>query len=365
MISSAKKNRICILDGNLALGGGTQRIAAILANVLATETDWDVFLPSLNCTEQTAYFPVSDGVKLHWLQQEGLTKKILEMRRFLRKEKIDVIIDVDVMLAIYTVPATLLTKTKIISWEMFNIRNDIGSSHTDTVRKLLLKYGSCYVTQTKGDMEAFQAEMQVRCPIIYIHNPVEYDASYSGYDMESKTVITAGHFFYTKGYDLAIEVARDVFARHPDWSWHLYGDGRELEACQKKVKEYGLEKNVLFCGRTKEITSEYRKAAMYVMTSRTEGFGLVLTEAKAQNLPTLAFDCEFGPREIIEHEKSGYLVPAFDTAQMAERICELMEDPEKRKSFASHAKDNMPRFSLALFTEKWIQVINDVMRKKS
>ena len=99
------------------------------------------------------------------------------------------------------------------------------------------------------------------------------------------------------------------------------------------VQKNHLESNVIFCGRTKQILEEYKKAAMYVMTSRTEGFGLVLTEAKSCNLPTLAYDIDFGPREIIEDGVSGYLVKAYDSDVMAEKICELIENEEKKSTF--------------------------------
>ncbi len=72
----------------------------------------------------------------------------------------------------------------------------------------------------------------------------------------------------------------------------IYGDGKELENIKKMVQENDLENNVIFCGRTSHILEEYKKAALYVMTSRTEGFGLVLTEAKSCNLPTLAYDID-------------------------------------------------------------------------
>ena len=350
--------KICIFNGDMSRGGGTERITQILANCLVDE--FDVTVLNLNNSDGISYYPLHAKVHFYSLHKERLHEKVLELAMYLRKSRFDVLIDVDIMLGIYALPAlAFCPHTKLISWEMFNLRNNIGSKHTEMIRKICLRRSAYYVNQTKGDMEAFIKEMPVLCPITYIHNPCEYDKTYTGYDRNSKIIVTAGHFYYTKGYDLAIETAKLVFNKHPDWEWHFYGDGAELDSCKAKVKKYGLENNVIFCGRTKVIASEYKKAAMYVMTSRTEGFGLVLTEAKACNLPTLAFDCEFGPREIIEDGISGYLVPTFDTQEMAARICELIESNLKRDSFAEHARDNMDQFSIERFTKKWIRVIQE------
>lgn len=352
---------ICIFNGDMSRGGGTERITQILANGLIDKTEFKIFVLNLNNEFGKSFYPLRKNVEFRTLNLSGVRNKIFELRYFLKKEKIDILINVDVMLGIYSLPATIFQRrTKIISWEMFNIRNDIGSKHTKMIRKICLRKSAYYINQTKGDMDAFIKEMPVRCPITYIYNPCEIDNAYTGYDINSKTIVTAGHFFYTKGYDLAVEVAKKVFEKYPDWCWKFYGDGKELENVRRQVCNYGLEKNVIFCGRTNRILDEYKKAALYVMTSRTEGFGLVLTEAKSCNLPTLAYDIDFGPREIIDNGVSGYLIDAYDSDMMAERICELIEDKEKRILFARRAKDNCGKFTSEEFINRWINIFNQI-----
>lgn len=352
---------ICIFNGDMSRGGGTERITQILANGLGEKTEYRVFVLNLNNESGKCYYPLNENIQFKILHAEGIINKVFELRKFLKEESIDILIDVDVMLGIYSFPATFLyRKPQIVSWEMFNIRNDIGSKHTKMIRKICLKKSAYYVTQTKGDMNAFKDEMPVKCPITYIYNPCEIDESYNDYDMRSKTIVTAGHFYYTKGYDLAVEVAKRVFVKHPDWCWKFYGDGKELDNIKNMVHDYNLDKYVIFCGRTSDIVSEYKKAAIYVMTSRTEGFGLVLTEAKSCNLPTLAYDIDFGPREIIDDGVSGYLVKPFNADAMADRICELIEDNEKRRLFSKRAKNNCEIFKRKVFIEKWINIISEI-----
>ena len=353
--------KVCIFNGDMSRGGGTERMTAILANVLI-EKNYDVYVLSCGNSSGTSYFPLDKNIKHVWLKKPSVIGKIFELRKFIKREKIDVIINVDVMLGIFSLPACFLRKTKVIAWEMFNIRNDIGSKHTKTIRKLSLKKCAYFVNQTEGDSEAFKREFNAKCPITYVYNPIDKNEGYTDYDKNSKTLITAGHFFYTKGYDLALEVAKKVFAVHPDWNWRFVGDGSHFEELKLRAKEYGLENNVIFAGRTKNIDEEYKRASIYVMTSRTEGFGLVLTEAKSYNLPTLAFDVPFGPKEIIDHGKSGYLVSAFDIDKMAEKVCRLIEDEDLRIEFSNHAKDNLDKFSLDAFANRWIEILESVKK---
>lgn len=352
---------ICIFNGDMSRGGGTERMTQVLANLLAENKEYSVSVLSLNNRSGNSYFLLDCRVIHSVLPGGNILQKIFSLASFLKKREIDVLINVDVMLGIYSLPMRVLNpRTKIIAWEMFNIRNDIGSKHTSMIRQISLYLASYYICLTKADMNAFQNEMKVRCPITYIYNPIAYDDSYRDYDMDSKTIITVGHFFHTKGFDLAVETARYVFQRHPDWNWKFFGDGTDMDQVKKLVEKYGLEKNILFCGRTADILNEYKRGSLYVMTSRTEGFGLVLTEAKSCNLPTLAFDVEFGPGEIIQDGVSGYLVEPFDCKAMADKICCLIENAELRKRFSVHAKDNLMNFSTDNFARAWEIILDEI-----
>lgn len=352
---------ICIFNGDMSRGGGTERITQVLANLLCQHEEYRVHVLNWNNEKNQSYYPLDERVQWYVISKGNLIKKVYELNKFIGKKKIDIIINVDVMLGIFTLPLTLYKSSlKIISWEMFNIRNDIGSNHTQKIRKYYLKKSAYYITQTKGDMDAFKKEMPVKCPMAYIYNPCDSNINHKVYSIDSKTIVTLGHFFYTKGYDLAVEVAKHIFDKHPDWKWEFYGDGIRLEETRAIVEQYGLEKNVIFCGRTSDTDAVYKKASMYVMTSRTEGFGLVLTEAKSFNLPTLAFDVDFGPREIIENGISGYLVKDFNIKEMADHICELIENQDKRVDFARRAKDNLSKFSLKCFEQEWIRIIEEI-----
>ena len=88
------------------------------------------------------------------------------------------------------------------------------------------------------------------------------------------------------------------------------------------------------------------------MTSRNEGFGLVLLEAKKNHLPTIAFDVPYGPATIIENGISGYLVKPFDIHDMADKIDYLISNDLLRLKFAEQADKNLSTFNIDSFVRQ-------------
>ncbi len=355
---------ICVFCGNMSLGGGTQHMAQLLATQIVNIPGYNVSLLDIGNVIGESFFFIPASVRLDHLPNVALWDTIIKLRRYLKCHHIDILIDVDVMLGIYSFPATIATHTKVVSWEMFNLGNNIGSTKTDFIRQYANLFGAYYVTLTKTDMWAFKKRFRIRKPITYIHNPVTLPNTIKSYDRSSKIIMTAGHYYHTKGFDLAVDVASHVLPKHPDWKWLIYGDGPEEDRIREKIDRMGLSSKVIMMPRTKDILSAYQSAAIYVMTSRLEGFGLVLVEAKQCNLPTVSFDCECGPREIIQDGIDGFLIPAFDIEKMANALESLIVDDTLRYSFSQHASDNLELFSIETFRSKWLNVLDYLSQRK-
>ena len=94
------------------------------------------------------------------------------------------------------------------------------------------------------------------------------------------------------------------------------------------------------------------------MTSRFEGFGMVLLEAQINRLPIISFDVRCGPKDIIEDKKNGFLIPCFDNKFMVKKINELINNPEKRKDFSSNSQINLDKFKIEVITNQWIKLLS-------
>ena len=96
------------------------------------------------------------------------------------------------------------------------------------------------------------------------------------------------------------------------------------------------------------------------MTSIYEGFGLVLVEAQSCGIPTIAFDCPTGPRNIINDGKDGYLIENRNTEQFIKKLDDLMNNNEMRWKMGDNAFENSKRFDVETITEKWIKLFNEI-----
>ena len=97
----------------------------------------------------------------------------------------------------------------------------------------------------------------------------------------------------------------------------------------------------------------YQEGSIFALTSRFEGFSLVLVEAVACGLPCIAFDCPYGPRELIEDGKTGYLIPYDDDQMFIDKLSYLMQHPEVRQRMGEEARKSVARFSVDSVMKKW------------
>lgn len=357
---------ICFFEGDMSRGGGTERMTAIVANELASINKYNILIISLYNKNNISYFTLNNKVKHISLHSHpnaskfSILKSIVTLKDILKINKVDVLINVDVMLGIFSIPAILFSKIKLISWEHFNYLDDIGSRYTNYLRKISIFFCKKYIVLTDQDEIKFKQNNRFSNKITRIYNTCIYDKDYIDYNVQSKIIISAGNMFNIKGFDMVVEIGKIVFDKHPDWKWYIYGDGVELNKIQTKIKNYKLDENIVIKSRTQEIERAYRESSIYVLTSRMESFGLVLLEAQSNNLPVVSFDIPSGPSEIIENNINGFLIKPFNVNDMAQKICILIEDENKRKYFSQHAKKNIYKFDIENVISQWQQIIDNI-----
>lgn len=181
----------------------------------------------------------------------------------------------------------------------------------------------------------------------------------------SKQIISIGRLNEQKGYDLLIQAWKTVAQRHPDWSINIYGEGELYHNLQKEIGNYGLEKQIHLCKPVTNIIDKYTESAFYVMSSRFEGFGLVLTEAMSCGLPCISFDCPSGPSEIISDKEDGLLIENGNVEALAEGICYLMEHKDERIQMGMKAKENVRRYAPEQIMKQWDKLFSELIQKRS
>ncbi len=357
---------ICFFSGDITRSGGTERVSTVIANQLVKDENLNICFLSLWERNKELFFSLNDEIQRYSLFEKTISGKklfsyIKNIRKFVKSKDIDVLIDIDGILDLYSIPALTKTKCKLVSWEQFNFYYHPDGNYRKITRKWAAKKADAIVVLTDEDKINYEKEVNITGKIVRIYNPIEKSQNNAtNFDINSRQIISAGRLTHQKGYDMLIDVAKDVLNKHSDWKWIVCGEGEEKEALEEKIKECGLEGKLILEGNVSNIEEYYKKSAMFVLTSRAEGFGLVLTEAKKEGLPCISFRCPAGPDEIILDGTNGYLIDCFDTKKMAEKINILIEDGKIRKNFSDNAMVGTEKFDIDKIAIQWKELIEQL-----
>lgn len=348
--------KILFLEGDMSRRGGTERMTAWLASALCTAHE--VHILSLNLHAGEVFFSLAEQVR-HAAVQSGKTlAKIMEIRRYIKENGIETVINVDTGMGYIGILAAMGTKASVITWEHSNYYNNWNSRIFPYLRRFAARHSDAMVVLTEQDKRNYTENIRHCVPVTVIPNPAERH-EYT-YDTQSKTILSAGLLGKIKRFELIVPIAEKVFAKHSDWIWILCGDGPERENLENAVQNAGLADKIRLVGSVSDMEAQYRSEAMYVLTSEMEGLPMVLLEAKSYGLPIVSFDIQTGPSDIVLDGVNGYLVESGDVEAMAEKICQLIEDAELRKQFSDNAALDMDKFDEERIVGQWEKLISSL-----
>lgn len=174
-----------------------------------------------------------------------------------------------------------------------------------------------------------------------------------------KRVISAGRYMPEKGFDRLLNAWHLINEQYSDWHLYIFGNG-ERHPYQHIVDQLHLGSTVHLMPATSDIAEEFSKSSIYVMSSRYEGFGLVLAEAMSCGLPCVSFDCPYGPREIITDGEDGFLAEDGNIKGLTDIIESLMSNEEQRMVMGEKAIKNIARYSPESIMSQWIRLFDSL-----
>lgn len=168
-----------------------------------------------------------------------------------------------------------------------------------------------------------------------------------------RVVIAAGRLTRQKAFNRLIDAFAPVAACHPDWELHIYGRGSDEAKLNALIGRLGLERQVVLQGFTTDYESRLASASVYAMSSRFEGFPMVLLEAMTKGVPPISVDCPEGPRQIIDDGRNGLLVGRGDVEGLSRGLARLVEDAELRERLSADALSSAQDYTAELITDRW------------
>lgn len=365
------KKKIAFMVSNLCSFGGTERVTSMLSKELAKYYECHVLTV---WKDGDFAYQIDPDVKVfnlydkHYRLRRVIFGAVKEFKKYIEKEKIEIVIAVGRNTSIIPILLKALCKIKLIYCE----HNSINRYRFDKMsaikmlHRYCLQYGinllsDMVVTLTEKDLRYYQ-QKKINCCAIY--NFVEdklLQSAGDAYNAESNSIVTVANFCFQKGFEYLIEVAYAVLKEHSDWRWYIYGKGDEIykDSIVKRINKMNIT-NIVIAGYSNDMYNEYRKHAIYVMTSRFEGLPMVLLEAKANGLPIVSFDIQTGPSDIVRDGIDGFLIKPFDTVDMSKKICELIESRELRQTFSNASRGNLSKFSKDKIVAQWCNLIDNL-----
>ena len=346
--------KILFIIPSLENCGGTERVVTSLANHLSLH--YQITILSKNCgIDKNAYLLDKSINDIKFTG--GTIRFIKQCKRYIDQYTPDIVI-------IHTMskltPVLLLGGIKADNiWSLEHISFNFHNYIFRYLRHKLYKRLDKVITLTNEDAKNYNF-IADKVSVITNSNPLPILEPFESLD--SKIVLSIGRLTSQKGYDLLIKAWSLVEKKYPNWSLHIYGEGEDKESLEKLIMSFDLQ-NIILKGTTDDVQSIYDGASFYVMSSKFEGFGMVLIEAQSRGLPIVSFDCPSGPAEIISDNVNGYLVENRNVEMLAERIAYLIDNESIRQIFSANALISAKRFEPEQIINQWITLIDDESKR--
>ena len=367
------KKTITIVVSAMNLGGA-QRVVSILCDHWSNNS-YEVNLVSTFTGTKENHYRVNSNVKLIYLDKNrflskskflNLIWKFIQLRAIFKKHKPDYIISFLTRINIASALAAFGLKRKLIiserTWTPFATLN----KKYFWLYRILFKSVNNVIVQTdqsKDWLSSYFPSLSANVipnPTIY-PLPIQKEKSIkpkSVVNMKKKIILASGRMHVYKQFDLLIKAFSDLSKIYLDWDLVILGSGDEREELQKLVLKLEIESRVHMPGSVGNISDWYERADIFALSSVVEGFPNVLLEAMTYGLPCISFDCDTGPREMIQNNINGILIQPDKKEQgLFIGLKRLIENPELRVSISNQEIKIRDQYSKNNIMQKWDNIL--------
>lgn len=349
--------------------GGAERIASELVNRWAAR-GWAVGLLTLAAAE-TDHYPIDERVErialdLIW-DSKGTYQSIVSnlhrsrmIRRAIKKFAPDVVVSFIEQTNIRVLLALIGTDIPVIVSERIDPRMYPVGRAWEQARRLLYPLAAALVVQTSA-VAVWAEKLVPGHKVRIIPNFIGQLPAPSLFCGRNPVIVAVGRLVLQKGFDVLIRSFASSQARSRDWKLLILGEGVERSRLEALIVEKGLQRQVELLGVVKEPWRWLDQAQLFVLPSRFEGFPNALLEAMAMGCACVATDCPSGPREIIQHDQNGLLVPVDDSDTLTAVLDDLIAHPGQRERLALEAQKVRERFGADQVLSRWDESIHAVV----
>jgi glycosyltransferase involved in cell wall biosynthesis len=349
--------------------GGAEKVVNLLAHHRRDHGD-HIDVLAINADRAESFFPYERDIGIWPLAGRrdraaaplsATGRQIVALRRRLTVLTPDLVVafltKVNVMAAI----ATTGLATPLILSERNNFTTQQMSPAWRLARPLAARRASRLVMQTEAARTALPGGLRARA--VVIPNPVTPPNQAAAIPADGARFVAVGRLEPQKGFDLLLPAFARVVRQIPNAQLTIFGEGPQRIALEHQAIDLAIGDNVALPGLTETPGDWVTAGEIFVLSSRYEGFPNVLIEAMTAGLATIAFDCPWGPSEILSAPDSGLLVPAGDIERLGDAMLRLAIDPALRHRIAAAGTQAAAtHYSMAAVLAQWDAIIADAVR---
>lgn len=380
-----KKIKIAYCIPSLYYPSGMERVLTLKANYFAEHFGYEIHIILTDGKDKEPYYKLYPSITLHQLDinydemyGRSLWKRISgywNKQQLFMKRLNDCLCEIrpDITISLLRRDINFINKMKDgsiklgeIHFNKSNYREFSDNRLPAFVQHCVKKYWMWQLIRQVRQLKRFvvlsyedAAEWTKLKNVAVIYNPLPFFPERQS-DGSSKQVIAAGRYMQQKGFDRLIDAWSIVNMQHPDWVLRIYGDGMRQQL-QQQIDRLGIASSCILEHSTPDIDEKYCESSIFALSSRYEGFGMVIIEAMACGIPPVSFACPCGPRDIIDDGKNGLLVENGNIEMLAGKICYLIENDEIRRKMGQQARIDVERFKIEQIAGQWKELFESLV----
>ncbi len=352
--------RIAFVITSLGAGGAEKNLALLARHRLALGDEVSVL--AFRAQAAGAYFNLPSAVRVDTLERHDEPggrgrplRRLLWLRRRLAALEPDVAVAFLGKNGVLTLLATTGLPVATVIAERNNPAAQPASPLWRIANAALGPRAAAIVVQTERARGALPRRLAAGATVI--PNPSVLPEGARADPGAGGRIVAVGRLDRQKGFDMLLEAFARAGRERPQATLTIFGEGPERAALELRVRDLGLAGRARLPGTTARPGDWMAEADIFALSSRYEGFPNVLAEALTAGLPCIAFDCPWGPAELLEGGEAGMLVPQGDPAALAAGLAHLLDDAQMRAGLSVRGAASAGRFAPRLILARWDGVI--------
>lgn len=349
--------------------GGAARMISLIANKLA-ERNHQVAIAT-NIHKEIVYHIDERVSVLSLYPQDAYEKSRLHRligvfklaRRAAKQYRPDVIVTTIPSVSFFVKLATMGMRIPTVFCDVTSYaRKDSPFVHF--VRYHFYKLADAVTIETENDRRLLGKRLPQK---VVINDPLSFDI-YRGPENREKFILAVGptNEWEIKGFDMLLHAWGNIAKKYPDWKLCIAGSKypEPLKFLQSIIDKYDISSQVDFLGFQRDIAAIMRRASVFALASRIEGFSLSIIESISQGCPCVCFRTVGVMTEVTENGTGAIIVEDGDVQDYSKQLDRLLSDPSLREQLSKDGRNFVSKYEIGKITSEWENLFNVIVRRK-